>query len=244
MKISPGDKVLEIGSGGNPHKKSTILCDKWLFDSSQRGGQKIYLGKPLIVADGEYLPFKNQSFDYSICIHVLEHVEDPARFATELTRVSSKGYIETPSIVWEKMQPFRKHHKWLVFESEKALVFKKNNYYDALFSELIKNIVYGSKSIAILRKSMKKILNVHFEWENSLNIQIEPPNYQHLLDAWIEKKIHTIKNNSACESGYKQDKTYSDFLYNTFKFRSLHKLLKDLIGISIKNVYRKNKRKI
>jgi len=68
LKISPGDKVLEIGSGGHPHKRSTIFFDKFLFDSSQHGGQKIFLGKSLIVADGEYHPFKNQSLDYSKCL--------------------------------------------------------------------------------------------------------------------------------------------------------------------------------
>lgn len=241
MKITRGDRVLEVGSGAKPHKKSTVLCDKFLHDDSQRGGQKIFLGKLFVLADGEHLPFKNKSFDYSICAHILEHVENPINLAKELERVSKRGYIETPSIVWEKMQPFRKHHKWLIFETEHSLVLTRNTLYDPIFADLISHIIYGSKSIAILRKSMKNVLNVHFEWENRLEIQIDPPNYQHLLHAWLEKKIHTIENNLASELGYNQDKAYWEFLHNTLKFRRLDKIIRDIISIPIRRIYRRSK---
>ncbi len=80
MDIKKGDRVLEIGSGGDPDWHSTILCDKFISDNSQRGEKGIFKGKPLIAADGELLPFKDKSFDYVICRHVLEHVDNPKHF--------------------------------------------------------------------------------------------------------------------------------------------------------------------
>lgn len=224
MNIHSVDKVLEIGSGGNPDKRSTILCDKFLSNNSQRGEQRIVIDRPFVVADGDHLPFKNKSFDYVICKHILEHIDDPMQFASELARVSHRGYIESPSIVWEKMQPFRKHHKWVIFAIDSNLVLKRNDFYDPVFSELIKNIIIGSKSIAILKKSYKNILNVHFEWEDKINLIVEPPNYEILLDEWISASIKLIKNDLAHETTYHSDKSYFTFLRNVLKFRRPHKL--------------------
>ena len=100
MNIRSDDFVLEIGSGHNPKARSDVLCDKFIGDDEQRGGA-IVTDRPMVEADGQFLPFADRVFDYVICSHVLEHVEDPRQFISELTRVAYRGYIETPSEIGE-----------------------------------------------------------------------------------------------------------------------------------------------
>ena len=87
MNIRPDDFVLEIGSGHNPKARSDVLCDKFISDDEQRGGA-IVTDRPIVEADGQFLPFADRAFDYVICSHVLEHVEDPVQLITELERVA------------------------------------------------------------------------------------------------------------------------------------------------------------
>ncbi|MEH2557182.1 ubiquinone/menaquinone biosynthesis C-methylase UbiE [Bradyrhizobium algeriense] len=46
--------------------------------------------------DGYRLPFEDKSFDTTIAIHVLEHVEHERLFLNELKRVSKRVFIEVP----------------------------------------------------------------------------------------------------------------------------------------------------
>lgn len=68
---------------------------------------------PTVLADIYALPFRDGLFDYSICSHVLEHLEDPEAAARELSRVSRAGYVETPSDLHEKLFPMV-WHRWMV----------------------------------------------------------------------------------------------------------------------------------
>ena len=58
-------------------------------------------------------PFADNSFDYIICSHVLEHVEKPELLIHELMRVGSRGYIETPSEIAERLYGWP-YHNWIV----------------------------------------------------------------------------------------------------------------------------------
>jgi len=46
-----------------------------------------------IVADGAYLPFKDESFDVVICTQVYEHARNPTRMAEEIWRVLRQGGV-------------------------------------------------------------------------------------------------------------------------------------------------------
>jgi ubiquinone/menaquinone biosynthesis C-methylase UbiE len=48
-------------------------------------------GLPVIRGRGEHLPFVDRSFDLVVCLWVLEHVEDPEAFLTEVHRVLMPG---------------------------------------------------------------------------------------------------------------------------------------------------------
>ena len=99
--------VLEIGSGHNPYPQSDILVDLYVDDTCQREGTLKNHERPLIVANIESLPFRNKAFGYSIASHVIEHTKDIGSALSELQRVSTAGYFETPSALLEFVQPHK-----------------------------------------------------------------------------------------------------------------------------------------
>ena len=97
--------ILEIGSGNNPQSVSSILLDKYATVSTHHRSGSAEISdlnaKPFILGDGGKLPFKDKSIDVIICRHVIEHVDNPIAFLSELQRVGKRGYLEWPSIFCE-----------------------------------------------------------------------------------------------------------------------------------------------
>jgi SAM-dependent methyltransferase len=122
MRIGSQDLVLDVGSGASPALRANVCADKFPVDKTERGGQAIRRDRPFVIGDVSALPFADDSFDFVICSHVLEHVEDPARAVAELQRVAPRGYLETPSAVWERATGFP-FHRWMVSFEEGSLVF-------------------------------------------------------------------------------------------------------------------------
>jgi SAM-dependent methyltransferase len=122
LPITHTDVVLDVGSGPGPNLRSNVLCDKFPWDGSERHGHSIRLDRPFVMGDVECLPFADGAFDFAICSHVLEHVENPERAVAELERVARRGYIETPSASWEKLAGFD-FHRWMVSRDGDRLVF-------------------------------------------------------------------------------------------------------------------------
>jgi hypothetical protein len=111
--VRPGDRVLEIGPGSSPHPLSQVYLEKNFAGTEafrQRGGlPAIKLEKPVFYYDDGQFPFRTKEFDYVICSHVLEHVEDVPFFLGELTRVASRGYLEFPIVHYEYLYSFNEH---------------------------------------------------------------------------------------------------------------------------------------
>jgi SAM-dependent methyltransferase len=104
-----------------------VLCDKYLADNSQRQGV-LKVDRPMVLADVQNLPFRDNAFDYVICCHLLDHVEDPEQAVREITRVAPRGYIETPSEFAEKMVG-KTCHKWFVSLQNGVLWFREKETY-------------------------------------------------------------------------------------------------------------------
>lgn len=127
--------VLDVGGGDRPHPRADVVVDKFVADDFERaGGRELSLTRPLVVASGERLPFADRAFSYAIASHVLEHSEDPRRFASELARVAEAGFIQVPTRRAELTfgWPF---HRWLIDREGDTLVFAARGEARAHFGE-------------------------------------------------------------------------------------------------------------
>jgi len=171
MKIRPGDYVLEIGSGNNPHPRSDVLCDKAIEDDTERGG-RIVSDRPMVEADAQDLPFKDSSFDYVICAHVLEHVEDPGRMLSELMRVAPRGYLETPSEIAERLYGWPFHKSVINVVGGKLVIRKKD--FPSQFGELFHLLAARDPAFRRFHLARSRLLLVRYEWEGRIDYEIVP----------------------------------------------------------------------
>lgn len=169
MNIHANDFVLEIGSGHNPNVRSDVLCDKFIEDDEQRGGM-IVTDRPMVEADGQYLPFADGAFDYVICLHVLEHVEKPDFLLKEMMRVSSRGYIETPSEIGERIYGWH-YHNWIVNRINGRLVLQRN-LKRAEFGQLFHTLAAQDKHWRKFHIMHHDLFLVQHEWEGTIDYEM------------------------------------------------------------------------
>lgn len=108
VSIEPGAKVLDVGCGSGRHTCAAsrlkdvvaIGSDIRFKDVAETRKRLIYeegLGEngggswATVVADINYLPFKDDFFDLVICSEVLEHVQDHDAAISEIIRVLARG---------------------------------------------------------------------------------------------------------------------------------------------------------
>ncbi|MCL5272136.1 MAG: class I SAM-dependent methyltransferase [Gammaproteobacteria bacterium] len=199
IRISDNWRVLDVGSGHNPHPRANVLLDKNLRDNTERSGKplKIDKEKEFVEGNAESMPFEDKEFDYIIASHVAEHVDDPEKFCAELIRVGKRGYIETPGKFAEILfdEPF---HKWYVYVKDQVLIFEEitKRAQLGILGKIFYAIFYlnisreGKKTIRVSNKYLKYIADklVHylirqplrrtgklytcFEWEKSFEYQV------------------------------------------------------------------------
>ena len=132
-KIKASDRVLEIGPGTSPHARSDVLLEKYFADETEHirqcGGTPVARNDPRTVYyEGDEFPFSDGEFDYVICSHVIEHVDNVEKFFSEMFRVSNAGYLEYPLIYYEyvfdipeHLNVFMKHEGVLVYARKTEL---------------------------------------------------------------------------------------------------------------------------
>ena len=160
LNSNPNWKILDLGCGYRAHNCASVICD--IQDLSNH-----YKNKNFIQLTGNFLPFKDKEFDFVVCSHVLEHVNDIPLFLKELERVSSKGYIELPTILEDN----------LVFEN------KKDHLWHMEFDEDYKKLIISNKvqflepvltvsSAKKFQKYFRQSLVIELFWENSIEYSI------------------------------------------------------------------------
>ena len=183
-----GWKILDIGCGYTAHKNASVICDVQDFSD-------FYKNKKFIKLDDKILPFNDKEFDFVIASHVVEHVEDVDFFIKELQRVSSKGYIEVPTMLEDNLVFENKNdHIWhLEFDDveNKLLISKRIQFIEPILTV---------SSIKKFSKYFKQSLILELFWENSIDYNIinkDRENFEQisrltLLRKFISKKIRNL----------------------------------------------------
>ena len=164
LDINPNWNVLDIGCGYSAHKDAKVVCDTQDLSS-------FYKDKNFIKLSEGNLPFKDKEFDFVISSHVIEHVQDVALFIKELERVSSKGYIELPTVLEDNLVfENKKDHLWQMwFDDDKSkLIISKR----VQFIEPILTVSSVKKFSKYFRQSMV----IELFWENSIDFNIQKIN--------------------------------------------------------------------
>ena len=160
IEQNPDWKILDIGCGFTAHKNATVICD--IQDLS-----KYYKNQKFVKLENKTLPFKDKEFDFVITSHVIEHVEDVSFFIKELQRVSSKGYIELPTILEDNLVfENKKDHLWhLEFDdvNHQLLIRKKVQYIEPVIT------VSTAKKFS---KYFRQSLVLELFWENSIEFDL------------------------------------------------------------------------
>ena len=114
------------------------------------------------------LPFKDGEFDFVIASHVLEHVEDSYFFIKELERVSSKGYIEVPTILEDNLVFENKNdHLWhLKFDdiNNELIISNRLQYFEPILTvSTVKNMNKYFRESMVLELMWEKTIDHKFE---------------------------------------------------------------------------------
>lgn len=174
--IEPGAKVLEIGPGGSGHARADVYLELYIEDAQiaeqQRGGQgPLHTDKLVVYYDGGRFPFSDRQFDYVICSHVIEHVENVEYFVGEMCRVASKGYLEYPRIYYEYIYNFAVHLNLLRYKDGTLFYMKKRETPLSEFSDIHEFFrVSLDAGYADLIDHLKEIMFEGFEWRESISI--------------------------------------------------------------------------
>lgn len=195
MNIKPTDIVLEIGSGNNPNPRSDILCDRYLTDDGERAGEfSIVIDRPMVIADGYHLPFGDKTFDYVICSHILEHMDDPKRFVDEVVRVGKRGYIEVPSALSERIFGWNFHHWYCSMESGTLILRKKTSgeQFKGFFHRLIAETIWFRRFFEKYEDEMY----VHYEWNGKANLKEIPHEPTEIWVQHLDERAWTLLQQS------------------------------------------------
>jgi ubiquinone/menaquinone biosynthesis C-methylase UbiE len=200
--IKKGDLVLDVGSGDKPFWRADVIVDKYLKDDQQRhsGSMVFDKRKVFIDADVESLPFKDKVFDFVFCSHLLEHVENPDKAISELTRVAKKGYIEVPYAISDLFQPFPPH-LWYCGYDDGFLIFKQRekegNFFNKSTERFGKKLYSNPLFQYLLAKDVGTVF-IRLYWEKSIKFKV--------IRAAGDPYVYSVKSES------KHKKTMSYYL--------------------------------
>lgn len=177
--VKKNDLVLEVGSGGNPYFRSNVLCDAYL-ETRERHFVPLVSDRPTILSFTEQLPFQDNVFDFCIASHVLEHSKDPARFISEIQRVSRAGYIESPDAFFERLTGYLDHRLEITCKNNELVIRKKKGRFED--PEII-DLFFGNADAVFASWVSKHPFHFHvrFYWEKTkggIKYRIVNPQYE------------------------------------------------------------------
>lgn len=173
LPVSNQYLVLEIGSGHNPHPRSDILLDRWLHSDIERQRERVKLDRPMLVADGNNMPFADNSFDFVLCNQVLEHTEDPEQFISQMQRVAKSGLIIVPQVLRERLFGWQ-YHRWFIDCKDNTLIFyPKKAEQQTQFTHFIHVLFAHNLNFRYFLRQKEKELNIYHYWKGKIKYKIE-----------------------------------------------------------------------
>jgi SAM-dependent methyltransferase len=172
--VASDDLVLEVGSGGNPYARANVLLDAYEA-TRERHWVPLSVDRPTVLGFVENLPFRDQSFDFVIAAHVLEHSTQPEQFLAELQRVARAGYIEVPDALLERVNPYRDHRLEITCRQGTLLIRKKTSWKND--DEVVE--LYEDRVKPIFTRELVPqhpfAFHVRFYWENKIAYRVINP---------------------------------------------------------------------
>ena len=163
-------KILDLGcSNANFWSEANHFAD--IHDYSE--DFKVKNLKFTKIEPDKKLPFKDKEFDYIICAHVIEHVNDPIFFKQEIERIGKSGYIELPTrlndnIVFGCDEEIYGHKWWFEFDDDRNVL---------LYTKKI-DPIEKFMSVATSWKFQKYFEDsflLKFSWEDDFDLEERPP---------------------------------------------------------------------
>lgn len=167
LGIGSEELVLEVGGGHNPLKRANVIADIDFYSGIHRDGMPIQVDSNRFYVQGDIanLPFSDKAFDWVICFHVLEHVENPQSACDELMRVAEKGFIEVPR-KWTEYFAGHPAHRWLIDLVDNALVFEPVNWIEHPFINFALPPVWNSGVLLKrVEEDFRHIPAIQFVWQ-------------------------------------------------------------------------------
>lgn len=167
------DLVLDVGSGHNPHPAADVLVERFVEDAlGHRGGEGVkHDGRPIVLADGARLPFRDGAFACVYARHVAEHVPDVAAFLEELSRVGRSGYLECPSLLYEVLcDP--EVHRWNVGLHDGVLLFQPKLSRGPLAGRLFEVLSDRSWLFRLLLETHPDLFYVRHWWRDRIHFRV------------------------------------------------------------------------
>jgi len=166
FKVSKDDLVVDIGSGDKPFWRADVFVDDLSLNNVQRASETetIHNLGTFVNSNVSKLPFRDNSFDFSFCSHLLEHVEDPEAAIREITRISKSGYLEIPNGIIETIQPFVSH-LWFIFKDRDKLIFvRKSNKMHKVFLQ------NGKGFLDAINKENNPFIRIY--WVKTIKVEV------------------------------------------------------------------------
>jgi len=115
---------LDVGCGANPFPEADVVCDLHIEGVPDRRMKALVTkGKPFVLCDCCFLPFKDKVFGFVTVYYLIEHIENPRELFSELKRVSEHGYIQCPS--WFNEIVYGEDtHNWIVMKRDGKLYIR------------------------------------------------------------------------------------------------------------------------
>jgi hypothetical protein len=181
----PGERILDIGSGGSPCPNATILADRFLEPTIHRAESFKSLNKPVVICDITALPFDSYQFNYIICSHVLEHIENPIQACKEIQRVAKAGFIESPVMLKDALFSWAKdRHKWHLMSIGNSIIFFEytTRQLEGTHSSAFQKVIFGATyhPLQVVFANNQDLFNAMLEWKETFQV------YVFMLDGRLE----------------------------------------------------------